>query len=173
MENVLETLVGTIGSVVIAWITTRDRTPHGAETQKIMGAKTSFWAVLALGLALTGLVVGVFSFTETTNAQVQVVQKTYTAHTEGYRHDNANPPLLAPRVPAPDQRHVLTIPCPEGYHPITAWHEVKGSYPSIDAMYTVDANVENKEVVLYLRAREGVDGYAYLDVIVLCSRVGS
>lgn len=170
INDLLIAIIGSITSVAVAWITTRKGPPK--EPVAAVG-KTSFLAVLALGLAITALAIGVFSYTETTNAQFEIVQKSFAAHTEGYETDKTLPELPAPRVPDQAQRHVLGIACPGGYHPVAAWHEVKGSHPVLDAMYTIDASVENKEVVLYLRAREGVDGYVYLDIIVLCSRFGS
>lgn len=163
-------IIGSISSMAAAWITAW----KGPSKKSVAaGAKTPFLAVLALGLAITALLIGVFSFTETSNAQFKIVQKSFAAHTENYQTNKKLQELLAPRVPGQAQRHILGIACPAGHDPVTAWHEVKGSHPVLDAMYTIDANVENKEVVLYLRAREDAVGYAYLDIIVLCSRVGS
>ena len=43
-------------------------------------------------------------------------------------------------------------------------------YPSIDVLYSVEAQFDDQGVSLGLRAREGRRGYAYITVYLLCGR---
>lgn len=73
-------------------------------------------------------------------------------------------------------RDLLT--CPRKYKPAVAWHEITGSWPTVDIMYTVNVEVEedNEDIKLSLRTRNRYrerdpskgGGYAYVDVIVRC-----
>lgn len=78
-----------------------------------------------------------------------------------------------PRVPEEAQNYTLPktdISCPERHQPITAWHEVVGSWPAPDVMYSVNADVTEKgDIQLALRARQRMAGYAYIEVYVLCT----
>ena len=80
----------------------------------------------------------------------------------------------APQVPDEAATYLLDgiIGCSMGYVPVAAWHEITGSWPSIDVMYTVNASVtDDDRIEIDLRSRQGFErGYAYIDVIVQCSR---
>ena len=77
---------------------------------------------------------------------------------------------LAPQVPSDAQVYSLGLLCAPGSEPLAAWHEVTGSHRSIDAMYTIDAQVnrDTGDIQVALRTREDRSGYAYADVFALC-----
>lgn len=166
--DIVVSLIGALASILIAWITThqQQQSPNNSNYSKV-----SFVSVLALGLAITGLVVGLFSFSESRIAQLEIVKKTITAHTRGYYGDLRIEHYIAPKVEKPAKKHKLNISCSKGYKPLVAWHEITGSHPSTDTMYTVDPSVEDENVAIYLRARENATGYAYIEVFMLCSRL--
>jgi len=165
MSEILVAIVGAISSVLVAWITSRK-----AEKSKSISSSTPFLSMLALGLAVTAIAIGVFSFSESQKIQFKTVKTKVTAHTNGSRGESGTTHLIAPNVPSNPEVHELNLSCPIGYTPIEAWHEVTGSYPSADAMYTINASVNGEKAFIALRAREGAVGYSYVEVIVLCFR---
>lgn len=158
-SDIIIALIGAGGSALTAWLTSRTKAPNTT--------KRSPMPILALGLAVTALVIAVFNFS---TPQFHMARTTITAHTRG-TETGGESPLLAPNVPTAAQVHELNLECEDGYNPIAAWHEVTGSHPALDVMYSIDASVANDSVMIRLRAREGRRGYAYVDVLVLCSRV--
>ena len=104
--------------------------------------------------------------------QVKIVSVPIVVHTKGQTSPGwANKhKFLVSEVPDPEQHYVLDIvDCPRGYTPAVGWHETTGSYPSRDVMYTIDIDIAaGSTVTLRARAREQKNGYAYVDVIVLC-----
>ena len=151
-------------------------------------AKKGFWANPAwTGVAgLASIVVAVsaiYGVVIVARPQGKTISAEITAQIPGtdYATWRANPPPPrrdAPQIPAAAQRHTLDdlLPCGVGYRPVKAWHEIVGSWPSIDVMYTVNANVIDGEVVIDLRSRDKTfstqrpyaHGYAYVEVFVRC-----
>ena len=76
----------------------------------------------------------------------------------------------APHVPEQARSYSLDVDCPAGHEPVAAWSEKIVSYPG-ETMYTIDADAQNGVVTLAVRARAGRQGYAYVDVVVLCQRM--
>lgn len=77
-------------------------------------------------------------------------------------------PEMARRIELPDE----VIACPDKFKPVAAWHEIVGTWPEPDVVYTVNAGIsEDDEIEVFLRAREGRRGYAYVEVLVLCTPV--
>lgn len=162
--QIIGALIGAVATVVAALI---------AEYLSSESGKRSFWLVVAIGLATTAVVLSVFSWSEARTPQFAVVSAEIQAHTgpgqiaPGWRF-----PMLAPRVPEPAKEHEVSLRCDCGYVPIAAWHERVVSHPALDVMYTIDAKIRDGRPVVALRAREdSPDGYTYVQVLVLCSRV--
>lgn len=76
----------------------------------------------------------------------------------------------APHVPEQARSYPLDVDCPAGHEPVAAWSEKIVSHPG-ETMYTIDADAQNGVVTLAVRARAGRQGYAYVDVVVLCQRM--
>ena len=81
--------------------------------------------------------------------------------------------IEAPWEPATDVHSLDSIiRCQEGYEPFAVWHEVSGTYPSSDVLYTLNPRInEDGGIEIAVRARrswQGRVGYAYLDVFALC-----
>ncbi|MCV6575111.1 MAG: hypothetical protein OIF58_05185 [Cohaesibacter sp.] len=163
-SDVIVALIGAVSSILIARLSSN--TKDGGRVQN-----PKFWIITSIGLALTALLVSLVSFNETNKPQFEIIKTTITAHTKGTRGDEKVPHFIAPPVPEPAQEHPLSIQCNSGYDAIAAWHEIIGSHPSSDAMYTVNPNVKNGKASIHLRARTGVAGYAYVEILVLCSRL--
>ena len=81
----------------------------------------------------------------------------------------------APQVHDPAETYRLDdfLSCDQGYDPQMAWHEIIGSWPDSSIMYSVNANVTDAgEIEVALRTRQGYSrGYAYVEVLVLCTPV--
>ena len=169
ITQIIVAIIGLVGSLVAAWIARNTPRARGSN-QSRSGGRFNM-AVLAVGLAVTALVVSLLSFSQARNPQFQVERIGIEAHTSDYRGDKTRPPYLAPNVPDPAKKHDLDLNCEQGYNPIAAWYTVTGSHPALDVMYTIDAFVEDDGVGVSLRARERKRGYAYIDVFVLCSRL--
>lgn len=173
--KIIVAIIGGIVSLGLAWTRSSIRRENGSE-----GHRGSPIPVLALGLALTSLVTSVFVFSDARNPELQVAKIEIVAHTPGYQFGRETRPMSLPRLVAPRVNdsaadYVLSdytrIQCDDGYVPIAAWHEIRGSHPALDVMYTVDANVVDEEATLSLRARASATGYAYVEVFLLCSRL--
>ena len=111
---------------------------------------------------------------EAASTDIDVVTVEIVAHTPGLYFDSWADlyRYSAPQVPAAAQMYSLDnrISCPDNYKADEAWHEIIGSWPSIDIMYSVNASVTNEgNIQIALRTRQGFPrGYAYIDVLVLC-----
>lgn len=163
--TVLVALIGAAASIIVALITTR-RPKTDSPPPKV--GRTSFAAILAVGLSLTGIAIGVTSLK---SPQLRVISNTYAACTAGQSADPTIPAFLARNVPQPPKKYPLPMECPSGYKPIAAWHEITGGHPSAETMYGVEASVEDDHIFLSLRARKDYSGYSYVRVMALCSRV--
>lgn len=161
-SDIIVAAIGALASVFVAWLANR----KAPSTQGSAKLNNSFTAVLAVGLAITAIFLSVIP-------PLQVVSTTIAAHTAGTKGQDGTPHYEAPRVPADEQRHVIDVRCPFGYEPVSAWHEVVGSHPSVDTMYTVNPVVEGTDLVVYLRSRKDtVGGYLYAEIFLLCGRFG-
>lgn len=81
--------------------------------------------------------------------------------------------LSAPWEPATDVRSLNSIiRCRDGYEPLAVWHEVAGTYPSSDALYTLNPTInDDGGIEMAVRSRKswrGRQAYAYIDVFLLC-----
>ena len=105
--------------------------------------------------------------------QVEIVRTSIVVHTSGQSSPGWSdmPRFVMSNEPQPEQNYVLDLDCPQGYAPAAGWHETTGSYPSDDVLYTVDIGTTASSVTLRTRARRNRDGYAYVDVLVLCRHV--
>jgi len=158
-------IVGAVGSIIAAWITSRNKDEsNGAGSVRII----YFLIVLALGLSITAIFIGAFTFNVANTPQFKVEQVTIAAEA-GKVSSREFAHFEPPRVPDPIQSYAVPIACPDGYYPLSAWHELVGSHPTSDVMYTVNATVIDQTVYMYLRARQNADGYSYIQVIVLCT----
>lgn len=159
--EILEAVIGAAGSIVAALVLS-------SRTQ------LRFFDVFTLGLAATALYIAVSSWSESGVPPFRVVTERITAHTMDVAHTNSSyeyPKYAAPSVPAPARSHELpAVRCECGYTPIAAWHEVIGSHPTVDTMYSIGAGVADEKVTVSLRARQGKQGYSYIRIMVLCSR---
>ena len=160
--QIIGALIGAIATIVAALI---------AQYVSSESGRRMFWLVVAIGLAATSLALSVFSWSESRTPQFTVVSTEIQAHTAGQFSEGWRSPLLMPHVPAPATQYELDLRCDCGYVPIAAWHEVRASHPALDVTYTISADVVSQRPVISLRARRGKAGYAYVEVIVLCSRV--
>ncbi len=166
--EIVVALIGATASCLAAWLISPSRRSASTYRRQLR------LPVLALGLSMTAIAVSLFNLFVAQIPQLTVEKTTVTAHTANYYGNRRVPQLLAPNVPADAQRHVIDLACEEGYKPLAAWHEIVGSHPSLDKMYSVNAEVEGNGVIaLHLRARENEQVYAYVEVFVVCSRLDS
>ena len=166
IPDIVIALVGATATVVAAWLLSPARLARPPSRSRSFSMP-----ILALGLAFTALLVSLFNFSEMQRPELTVQSLKIVSHTQGVRADEDLDHYLAPNVPASAQMHLLDPNCEQGSVPIAAWHEVTGSHPALDTMYTINATVENQDVSIALRARQGRSGYAYVDVYVLCNRL--
>ena len=102
---------------------------------------------------------------------VRVVTVAITAHTPGLAFRAWAGGLLYPAPHVPDEAVTYTlndvIECQYGYQPISAWTEVRTSWPDPAVMYSVNAEVtDDGDIQISLRSRQAGDwgdrGYAYI-----------
>ena len=172
-------LIGAAATITAAWI--NSRTPK-KEVDKPSKKKNSNMSVLALGFALTSLFIGVFSFTETLNQQVIVKKKMIeinTVTTDGVqtKGEGIHEIYLAANSPSNGTIKEVKNACPTNRTPIAAWTEVittksdNNLYAGRDALYAINAEVEGDKVFMHLRGQKNAEAYAYVQVLVLCSRL--
>ena len=144
-----------------------------------IGWKESRWTIIQSVAAAAVAVVTLLALTGITTVRTKerarIVTAEITAHVPGTHFEVWDEQGLdlfeAPQVPAESAIYTLgdLVSCPAGYVADDAWHEITGSWPSIDVMYTVNAGIVNGVPNIELRTRQGfMRGYAYIDVIVQC-----
>ena len=81
MSDIIVALIGATTSIIVAIITTIKSANHD---EKIRSRTPLFISILALGLAITGIIIGVFSFSGLGKPQILLAGQKFTAHTSDY-----------------------------------------------------------------------------------------
>ena len=163
-------IIGAISSITVAMIARRSAI---ARRSRWSGPVVVPVAVLALGLAVTSLIVSLVSFFESKSPQLELRQTTIAVRTPDQPVLNNIPNYIASHVPDDPKKYELDLEalnCREGYKTIFAGGGITASHPSSDVMYTVNPFARNGQTHLELRARKDKRGYAYVGVFVICSR---
>ena len=171
-------------------MTTRERVSNASKaTLKRVGEAAAVAVILAIGAAVaerveTGALIQFVGGAPETRLEtleqdvkalpaVDALKTSFVARAPG--QPNAWPDLdnyVAPSVPEQAQTYTLDLRCVAGFEPVATWHAVTGSHPEIDVMYSIHPQIDRDSgaIRVALRSRQAANGYAYVDVFVLCRR---